>query len=85
MRRSRVVQAVIVAGGVAIGVAGCASSSPARSTRDATTPQDKAHQEHLADLSSEDAEAAGQRPPEPDRTPRQRRTGQQVIDQPVRR
>jgi hypothetical protein len=69
-------------------VAGCASPPRSQSGSTATTPQDKAHREQLANMGREDAEAvtASSEKPDADRPETsKRRSGQRVIDQPVRR
>jgi hypothetical protein len=77
--------------GLLIGVAllslGCASAPRGADSGGATTPQQKAHQAQLAEMSREDADDARtpghkKRPAGP--SPRTRRTGQRVIDQPTR-
>ncbi len=71
-----------------LAAAGCESAPRTSRAGDAATPQDKTHQEQLANLSAEDAqsaEATADMPESPRRPDSGRRTGQKVIDQPVRR
>ncbi len=65
---------------------GCASTSASRGGDDATSPQDKARQTQLSEMSQDDAESATIR--KIDKTKpasRNRRSGQRVVDQPVGR
>ncbi len=67
--------------------AGCTTTSRSASASDATTPQAKAHDEQLAEMGHEDAEAArrANRRSEAKRTPSSgRRAGQGIVDQPIR-
>ncbi len=90
MRIERPVVTTVVLACAAWLAGGCASTPRAADAAGAATPQDKAHQQQLADLSGQDADATesstrhkGSRPA--DRTLRSRRTGQRVIDQPTPR
>ncbi|MCP4250925.1 MAG: hypothetical protein GY778_28135 [bacterium] len=77
-----------LSGMVVLVMAGCAEQTRSTRVSDATTPQDKAHQEQLAQMQQEDGEAATAPAPEPATSKRptdRRRGGQRVIDQPVRR
>ena len=77
-----------LSGAVVLLLAGCAAQTRSTSVGDAVTPQDKAHQEQLARMQQEDGEAAStpaREQPKPKRATDRRRTGQRVIDQPVRR
>ena len=88
MQRVRIAVAMATLGLAALLVAGCAAASRSSGTTAATTPQDKTHQEQLADLTRQDAQHAetGARKPTAARRPSSgRRTGQKIIDQPVRR
>ena len=68
---------------------GCQSSGRTASSSTASTPQDKARQEQLSNMSRQDAEDvedadapaghSGTRPP----LDANRRTGQRIVDQPV--
>jgi hypothetical protein len=89
MRRYHVSKACGFVAAVVILLAGCESTPRSVRPSDAATPQEKAHQEQLAKMSEEDAQAAEATPqakPE-ERKPKrgERRTGQRVIDQPIRR
>ena len=69
---------------------GCASAPRATDADGATTPQDQAHQQQLADMSSQDADAtetptSRKRSRPAERAVHGRRTGQGVIDQPTGR
>jgi len=88
------VTAVIgLAAGVAAGLSGCAANaSRARSSYSsdeyASTPQAKTHGDQLTAMQREDAQAAQAavrkiKPREPVRS--RRRTGQGIVDQPIRR
>ena len=88
MRRGRIAAAMTTLGLAALLAAGCAAPSRSSGTTAATTPQDKAHQEQLADLTrqdAQDAQAGTQKPTAARRSSSGRRTGQKIIDQPVRR
>lgn len=90
MRIKQLVSLVAASACAACVWAGCASTQNTADADGATTPQDKAHQQQLADLSQEDSDTADtptrskhQRPS--DRATQGRRTGQGVIDQPTGR
>ena len=88
MWRTGIIRGLAIASVVVLSAAGCDSPSRIVRTSDATSPEDKTHQEQLASMSAEDADAAQakDRTPETRRQPAtKRRTGQRVIDQPVRR
>lgn len=87
MWRAGIIRAIVVAGLALLSAGGCASSSRVGQAGSAATPQDKAHQEQLTDLSRQDAEAAegSQKKRETPPASSQRRTGQKVVDQPIRR
>ncbi len=91
MRRGRIAGAIATLGLATLLAAGCTTAQQSRRTSDATTPQDKTHQEQLANLSRQDAQdardaQAGARKPTASRRPSSgRRTGQKIVDQPVRR
>jgi hypothetical protein len=87
--KSPVVIAVSLACALWLG-AGCVSAPRATNADGAATPQDKAHQQQLAGMSGQDADAsetaASRKSSRPaDRTVPGRRTGQMVIDQPTGR
>ena len=72
----------------AISVAGCSTTPRSGGTAQAATPQDKAHQEQLSNMGREDGEAvtsSAKKPVSRQTTSGGRRSGQRVIDQPVRR
>ena len=88
MRRGRIAGAIATLGLATLLAAGCTTAQQSCRTSDATTPQDKTHQEQLANLSRQDAQdaQAGARKPTASRRPSSgRRTGQKIVDQPVRR
>ena len=88
MRRGRIAVAIAALGLAALLAAGCAAPSRSSDTSDATTPQDKTHQEQLADLTrqdAQDAEAGALKPTTARRPSSGRRTGQKIVDQPLRR
>lgn len=68
---------------------GCASTPGTVDSDGAVTPQDKAHQQQLADMGARDADQAEKPAPREKRladpSVRGRRIGQRVIDQPSRR
>ena len=68
---------------------GCASTPGAVDSDSAATPQDKAHQQQLADMGAQDADEAEKPAPREKRladpSAHDRRAGQRVIDQPGRR
>ena len=80
--------AAVLAGAVLLWTA-CAATPRAADSHEAATPQDKAHQQQLADMSEQDADdTEAPAPPKrrsADPSARGRRTGQRVIDQPGRR
>lgn len=64
----------------------CATSSRSVGAGDASSPQDKAHQAQLSQMTEEDAESATLRKlRKPKPAHQNRRTGQGVVDQPIRR
>lgn len=69
-------------------MAGCATTSRTGRTSIVATPQEKAHQDQLSEIGREDgasAAASAKRPAAPQPAASRRRTGQGIIDQPVRR
>ena len=87
MRRHHILRAAGGLAALAVLAGGCASGSRSTSTSEATTPQDKAHQEQLAEMGRQDAETADtptKKPMSPKQARDDRRTGQRVIDQPRR-
>ncbi|MFQ5462472.1 MAG: hypothetical protein ACE5E5_07575 [Phycisphaerae bacterium] len=93
MRKRFVTAAIGLVACVAAGSGGCAANaSRARSTYAAqeapSTPQDKTHEDQLTAMQREDAQSARTairkiKPRENSRS--RRRTGQGVVDQPIRR
>ena len=68
--------------------AGCTTPSRSVSVSNATTPQDKVHEDQLAEMRRKDAETATEpslTQPKRPAAARDRRSGQRVIDQPRRR
>ena len=77
-----------LSGAAVVLLAGCGEQTRSTSVGDAATPRDKAHQEQLARMQQEDGEAAttpAREQAKPKRATDRRRSGQRVIDQPVRR
>ncbi len=88
MRFIRVVRVITVIGCALLCTAGCETTSPGGHISSAATPQEKAHQDQLSKMSSEDANNAGASTKRPDtrrQTVQDRDAGQRVIDQPMRR
>ncbi len=88
MNRYRVGLLSRLSGAVVLLLAGCAAQTRSTSVGDAATPQDKVHQEQLAQMQQEDGKAAttpAREQAKPKRATDRRRSGQRVIDQPVRR
>ncbi|HUU86005.1 MAG TPA: hypothetical protein VM243_21115 [Phycisphaerae bacterium] len=88
MRFKGCAKVVALLAGAVLCWTGCASTPRGTGADDATTPQDKAHQEQLAEMSEEDSQEAekpaGSKKRSADPSSRSRRSGQRVIDQPTR-
>ncbi len=88
MRLSLVARTLGAMAGAMLFGAGCATTTPSIAQKDAQTPQERTQRDQLSDMGRQDGDAAREAARKP-RSPRpvetHRRTGQGVVDQPVRR